>query len=76
MAETVDVYWSFRSPCSYRVTPDLGRLREEIERNQETLEAAGHWGVATMVLRNEPFFGQDRIDTLRWRLDQHGLRRA
>ena len=21
----------------------------------------------------EPFFGQDRIDLLRWRLEQHGL---
>jgi 2-hydroxychromene-2-carboxylate isomerase len=46
---------------------------EEIERNHEGLEAAGHWGVPTMVLRGEPFFGQDRIDTLRWRLDQYGL---
>jgi 2-hydroxychromene-2-carboxylate isomerase len=46
---------------------------EEIERNHASLEAAGHWGVPTMVVRNEPFFGQDRIDTLRWRLDQYGL---
>lgn len=49
---------------------------EEVERNHETLEAAGHWGVPTMVLRGEPFFGQDRIDTLRWRLDQLGLKRT
>ena len=49
---------------------------EEIERNQQALEAAGHWGVPTMVVRDEPFFGQDRIDTLRWRLDQYGLKRA
>ncbi len=50
---------------------------EEIERNQEALDAAGHWGVPTMVFRGEPFFGQDRIDTLRWRLDQQpGLRRG
>lgn len=46
---------------------------EEIERNHEGLEAAGHWGVPTMVVRGEPFFGQDRIETLRWRLDQLGL---
>ncbi len=46
---------------------------DEIEQNQKNLDAAGHWGVPTMVLRNEPFFGQDRIDTLRWRLDQYGL---
>ena len=43
---------------------------EEMERNHSDLEASGHWGVPTMVLRGEPFFGQDRIDTLRWRLDQ------
>jgi len=47
----------------------------EIEQNQQTLDAAGHWGVPTMVVRNEPFFGQDRIDTLRWRLDQYGLKK-
>jgi len=48
---------------------------EEIERNHGALEQAGHWGVPTMVVRGEPFFGQDRIDTLRWRLDQIGLRK-
>lgn len=46
----------------------------EIESNQRNLDAAGHWGVPTMVVRGEPFFGQDRIDTLRWRLDQYGLK--
>ena len=49
---------------------------EEVERNQKALTEAGHWGVPTMVLRDEPFFGQDRIDTLRWRLDQYGMARA
>ena len=48
---------------------------DEIERNHQALEAAGHWGVPTMVFRGEPFFGQDRIDTLRWRLDGAGLAR-
>ncbi len=55
---------------------DGGDQLEEVERNQQALAAAGHWGVPTMVLREEPFFGQDRIDTLRWRLDQYGLARA
>lgn len=41
-----------------------------INDNHAALEAAGHWGVPTCVFNNEPFFGQDRIDTLRWRLDQ------
>lgn len=49
---------------------------DEIERNHEGLESAGHWGVPTAVLRGEPFFGQDRIETLRWRLDKYGLRRG
>ena len=47
-----------------------------VEANQAALEKAGHWGVPTMVLKGEPFFGQDRIDTLRWRLDRLGLRQA
>jgi hypothetical protein len=28
-----------------------------------------------MVFEGEPFFGQDRIDLLRWRMEQRGLRR-
>ncbi len=44
-----------------------------IARNQDAHQAAGHWGVPTMVFENEPFFGQDRIDVLLWRLKQHGL---
>lgn len=46
----------------------------EIEQNQKDLEAAGHWGVPTFAFRGEPFFGQDRIELLVWRLRQHGLR--
>jgi len=46
-----------------------------IAENQRALEAAGHWGVPTMVFQGEPFFGQDRIDLLLWRLRQHGLQR-
>ncbi len=48
--------------------------KAEIAKNHELLEQAGHWGVPTMVFNGEPFFGQDRIDTLRWRLDEAGLR--
>ncbi|MEL6662620.1 MAG: DsbA family protein [Pseudomonadota bacterium] len=63
---------------------DLGQLdaaiangdhMDEVERNQAALDAAGHWGVPTMVFKDEPFFGQDRVDTLRWRLGQAGLAR-
>ena len=52
-----------------------GDQMAEVEQNHQALDAAGHWGVPTMVLRNEPFFGQDRIATLRWRLDQYGLKK-
>jgi 2-hydroxychromene-2-carboxylate isomerase len=48
----------------------------EIEANQQALAAAGHWGVPTFVFEGEPFFGEDRIDTLRWRLGRRGLARA
>ena len=45
----------------------------DIEANHAALEAAGGWGVPTMVFNDEPFFGQDRIDTLRWRLGKSGV---
>ena len=50
--------------------------QDEVERNQQALDDAGHWGVPTMVVKGEPFFGQDRIETLRWRLEKLGLSRA
>jgi len=46
-----------------------------IAKNQDDHLAAGHWGVPTMVFEGEPFFGQDRLDLLVWRLEQHGLAR-
>ena len=52
-----------------------GDHMQEIDQNHAGLEEAGHWGVPTLVVRNEPFFGQDRIETLRWRLEQFGLKR-
>jgi 2-hydroxychromene-2-carboxylate isomerase len=46
---------------------------DAISRNHSSLKAAGHWGVPTFVFRGEPFFGQDRVETLRWRMDQAGV---
>lgn len=49
---------------------------EDIEKTiaeNEAEQLKHHWGVPLMVLDNEPFFGQDRIDSLIWRLDQRGL---
>lgn len=52
-----------------RINQDAAALDAEVEENQTALEAAGHWGVPTMVFEGEPFFGQDRIEMLRWRVD-------
>ena len=57
------------------IVADAPRYDAVVAENQRALEAAGHWGVPTMVFEGEPFFGQDRIDLLVWRLRQHGLRR-
>ncbi|WP_341711892.1 2-hydroxychromene-2-carboxylate isomerase [Erythrobacter sp.] len=48
-------------------------LDAEIAANQDALEAAGHWGVPTLVFEGEPFFGQDRIEMAKWRMEQKGL---
>jgi len=57
------------------VKTDTERLEASIEQNQHDHEAAGHWGVPTCAFRGEPFFGQDRLDVLLWRLQQEGLER-
>jgi 2-hydroxychromene-2-carboxylate isomerase len=49
------------------------RLDAAIEANQRDHEKAGHWGVPTCVFEGEPFFGQDRLDLLLWRLRKAGL---
>lgn len=48
---------------------------DEVEVNQEAQKAAGHTGVPLFVYAGEPFFGQDRIDSLAWRLAKDGLKR-
>ena len=44
--------------------------------NEQDHAASGHWGVPTFVFENEPFFGQDRIDLLIWRMESKGLKRT
>lgn len=51
------------------------RLDAAIAVHEAAQTASGHWGVPLMVFDGEPFFGQDRIDVLLWRLGQHGLSR-
>lgn len=55
------------------VARDAAALDAQIQKNQEDHLAAGHWGVPTMAFQGEPFFGQDRLELLVWRLQQHGL---
>ena len=55
------------------IAAEPGRYEAALADNDAALRAAGHWGVPTAVFRGEPFFGQDRLDTLVWRLRQHGL---
>jgi 2-hydroxychromene-2-carboxylate isomerase len=45
-----------------------------IEANQKAQRAAGHWGVPLIVFEDEPFFGQDRLEHVIWRMKQRGLK--
>jgi 2-hydroxychromene-2-carboxylate isomerase len=49
-------------------------LAAEIAQNEADQRTAGHWGVPLFVFQGEPFFGQDRLDHLIWRMRQAGLR--
>lgn len=53
---------------------NAGDIAETIEAN-EAEQLKYHWGVPLMVLDGEAFFGQDRLDSLEWRLGIRGLRR-
>jgi 2-hydroxychromene-2-carboxylate isomerase len=46
-----------------------------VEANQGAQRAGGHYGVPLMVFEGEPFFGQDRFDQLKWRMERSGLAR-
>ena len=56
-----------------KIEANPARYEAIIEANQAAHEKSGHWGVPTMAFEGEPFFGQDRIETLLWRLKQRGL---
>jgi 2-hydroxychromene-2-carboxylate isomerase len=57
------------------VAADAGRYEAVIVENEAAQKKAGHWGVPLMVLDGEPFFGQDRIEVLKWRMATKGLTR-
>lgn len=53
---------------------DPDRYEARIKENEDAHRKAGHWGVPTFAFEGEPFFGQDRIDALVWRLEQKGMK--
>jgi 2-hydroxychromene-2-carboxylate isomerase len=56
------------------VDSEAERLNAVIEESQVAQRAAGHYGVPMIAFNNEPFFGQDRFDQFKWRLEQQGLK--
>ncbi len=57
------------------ISADPDRYEKVISGNESDHAASGHWGVPTFVFEKEPFFGQDRIDLLIWRMQGKGLTR-
>lgn len=55
------------------IAADPDRYERIIADNERDHAASGHWGVPTFVFEKEPFFGQDRIDLLIWRMQRAGL---
>ena len=55
------------------IIADTAKFDAAIVQNERDHIELGHWGVPTFVFNGEPFFGQDRIDLLIWRLKHDGL---
>jgi 2-hydroxychromene-2-carboxylate isomerase len=55
------------------VDADSSRFDAVVQENQVAQRTAGHWGVPMMVFGGEAFFGQDRFDQLKWRMQAQGL---
>jgi len=66
---------SCRLPASLVEQPDVLTSSAEnyFASNQQALFDCGHWGVPTMSVDGEPFFGQDRLEQLRWRIEKSAL---
>lgn len=48
------------------LTPEAASYFAE---NQQAMYDSGHWGVPMFSWRGEAFYGQDRLDQLRWRIE-------
>jgi 2-hydroxychromene-2-carboxylate isomerase len=57
------------------IQQDPDRYEAVIAENEAAQKKAGHWGVPLMAFNGEPFFGQDRFDALKWRMEKNGLTR-
>ena len=57
------------------IQQDPDRYEAVIAENEAAQKKAGHWGVPLMAFNGEPFFGQDRFDALKWRMEKTGLSR-
>lgn len=73
MAQAVEQAGLDLAELDAEVMEQAEALDAEIAENEKALEAGGHWGVPTLVLDGEPFFGQDRIEMAKWRMEQKGL---
>lgn len=49
---------------------DDDETKQQLDRNTQAAIAAGVVGAPCYVYRGEPFWGQDRLDLLTWRLEQ------
>ena len=56
------------------VSDNASAWPQQLLANDAALEAH-HWGVPTMVFEGEPFFGQDKIELLLWRMRKKGLQK-
>jgi 2-hydroxychromene-2-carboxylate isomerase len=57
------------------ITAEPDRFEAVIAENEKAHADSGHWGVPTFTFEGEPFFGQDRVDMLIWRMEGKGLKR-
>ena len=58
-----------------KIIADHGHYDDAIKASQHAQREGGHYGVPLMLFDGEPFFGQDRFDQMKWRMEQKGLTR-